>query len=269
MKKIIHLSDLHTGAGDNLDRTPEAITDALLERYSGREDEFVIVITGDLVERASPGDLSLYALVQEQLNRLTAAGFELVLVPGNHDLGTGSNGDPRMVRIFEESFYGDVKRFPRLFCKGGIAFVVLNSLAEELHWFDKRFAQGEIGDVQLDYMVHQFLRAESRACEKRVLCLHHHPFDWLPLHQLRDNEKLQSTLEERVMGIADGVTVDAILYGHNHRGNDRCDEWQIPRAYDAGSATLKHSTTALTPRSCIREIDLDAEPESDRVILEP
>jgi hypothetical protein len=66
-----------------------------------------------------------------------------------------------------------------------------------------------------------------------------------------------------------GVTVDAIFYGHNHRGNERFDEWGIPRAYDAGSATLKHSTTALKPRSHIREIDLGAAPETDDIILKP
>ncbi len=269
MKKIIHLSDLHSGGGGSLGRQPEAVVDALIEEYRESTGEFVVVVTGDLVQSATLEDHSLYGSVQQQLARLTDAGFELVVVPGNHDLGTGSIAEKQMVEKFEEAFYGEVKGFPRLFCKGEIAFVVLNSMEEESHWYDKWFAQGEIGSDQIKDMVKLLLSDESRACKKRVLCLHHHPFDWLPLHQLRDGRKLRRALQKRVMQSEHGVSVDAMLYGHNHRGKQRFGKWNIPRAYDSGSATLKHSTTALTPRSHIREIDLDAAPASDRVILEP
>jgi len=270
VKKIIHISDLHAGGGDSLDRQPEDVVSALIDEYDGRAEDYVVVITGDLVQVVSPENDEPFAAVQTELRKLEEAGFELVVVPGNHDLGTGSKADPRMVRIFEETFYGNVRRFPRLFCKGGIAFVVLNSMADELHFWDRWFAQGEIGDVQLDYMVHLFQSEEAKACEKRVLCLHHHPFDWLPLHQLRDKRALHRTLRDRVMSGEDPVTVDAILYGHNHRGKKRVDKWNIRRAYDAGSATLRRSTTALAPRSHIREINIENDdPETDRIILEP
>jgi len=269
MKKIIHLSDLHSGGGGSLGRQPEAVVDALIEKYRGTTGEYVVVITGDLVQSATLEDYSLYGTVQEQLTRLTDAGFELVVVPGNHDLGTGSIADKQMVEKFEETFYGDAGGFPRLFCKGGIAFIVLNSMEDEAHWYDKWFAEGEIGHEQIDAMVELFLSDAARACEKRVLCLHHHPFDWLPLHQLRDKWRLRRALRKRIMQIENGVSVDAMLYGHNHRGKARFGRWGISRAYDSGSATLKRSSTALTPRSHIREIDLDATPASDGIILEP
>ena len=46
MKKIIHLSDLHSGGGGSLGRQPEAVVDALIEEYRESTGEFVVVVTG-------------------------------------------------------------------------------------------------------------------------------------------------------------------------------------------------------------------------------
>ncbi len=116
MKKIIHMSDLHHGAGNKLRR--------------GVDD--------------------------------------LVVVPGNHDLGTGSKGEPNMVRLFEETFYGSAEGFPKLFCKGGIAFVVLNSLADELHDDDRRFAQGEIGSQNRYYSMTSIVTSASMSRKRQT-----------------------------------------------------------------------------------------------------
>jgi 3',5'-cyclic AMP phosphodiesterase CpdA len=270
MKKIIHLSDLHMGAGDSLGRPAEVVVTRLLEQFGDCASEYVVVVTGDLVQRATPCELDDYMEAKSQLDRFEDAGFDLVLAPGNHDLGTGSIGFPDMVPIFEETFYGDVRGFPRLSRKGDIAFVILNSLAEELHWFDRWCAQGQIGKAQLDRMVTMLLSPASRACSKRVLCLHHHPFDWLPLHRLKDGRRLEKMLCREVINAENGVSVDAILYGHNHRGRSECGECCVPRAYDAGSATLKRSTTSRAPVCCIREIDLgDPNPANDDTVPMP
>jgi hypothetical protein len=35
------------------------------------------------------------------------------------------------------------------------------------------------------------------------------------------------------------ISIDAILYGHNHEGKSNNGYWEIPRCYDAGSINLK------------------------------
>jgi hypothetical protein len=35
------------------------------------------------------------------------------------------------------------------------------------------------------------------------------------------------------------ISIDAILYGHNHEGKSNNGTWGIPRCYDAGSITKK------------------------------
>lgn len=41
IKKVIHLSDLHTGGGGSLIRQPEAVIDALVEAYDGRGEDYM------------------------------------------------------------------------------------------------------------------------------------------------------------------------------------------------------------------------------------
>ncbi len=36
-----------------------------------------------------------------------------------------------------------------------------------------------------------------------------------------------------------GISIDALLFGHNHQGEERNGTWGIKRWYDAGSATCK------------------------------
>ena len=76
-------------------------------------------------------------------------------------------------------------------------------------------------------------RQDVTKCAKRVVYLHHHPFDPRFLHELKDSAELGEILRAR-------GNVDALLYGHNHEGRVRNGKWAIPRCYDAGSATHKN-----------------------------
>ena len=55
MKKIIHMSDLHVGYKDNDDRFYKVIEKIKFER-GDRAGEYVIVITGDLIDNAHQRD---------------------------------------------------------------------------------------------------------------------------------------------------------------------------------------------------------------------
>lgn len=76
MARIAHLSDIHSGAHDPIIVTA---TEAwLLQR---RPD--LIIISGDFTQRAR---VTQFQLASAYLKRLRAAGFRMLVVPGNHDV---------------------------------------------------------------------------------------------------------------------------------------------------------------------------------------
>ena len=250
------MSDLHVGYKDNAQRFYKIVERIKLER--GRHaDEYVIVITGDIIDNAHCDDS--YRDVNIGLKTLKESGFEhILLVPGNHDYGTGDRGDKKFVKLFQKAFYGDEQEFPRKDIIGDIAFIGLDSMAEELHWYDDIWAEGELGDHQLRCLKVILKENDVSLCKKRVVYLHHHPFDFRPLHQLKDSSKLKEVLTG---AIKEGVSIDAVLYGHNHEGKAHNGKWGIPRCYDAGAATLKPRPKYVdwlpwfATRSSIRVID--------------
>ena len=266
-KRIIHMSDPHVGHED-LGNRFRAIVRRLICEEADKASEYVIVITGDLVENAN--EAAAYDEVNAGLKNLKEAGFEHILVvPGNHDYGTGSHGDKKFVRLFKEAFFGDEKPYPRMHVIGDTAFIGLDSMAEELHWYDRLFAQGEIGKDQLARLDRMLRSDDVSSCAERVIYLHHHPFDWMPLHELKDSRALGHVV---CGAIRDGISIDAALYGHNHLGRAHNGRWGIPRCYDAGTATLRERGKWLgwlpwcRVRNSTRVIDLATQPAFDRAL---
>lgn len=248
MKRIIHLSDLHVGFRD-LDRRLVRIIDNLLFSIHPAS-RHVVVVTGDLVDEAGGGQN--YRRAARQLDRLRQAGFSLLVVPGNHDYGNGLISDKRYVRQFKQTFFGTTEiAYPKVDLIEGTAFIGLDSMAEELHWSDRVFAEGELGREQLGRLDQVLESRAVAAARHRVIYLHHHPFDPLPLHQLKDSPALGRLLRHH-------ANVDALLYGHNHAAWKRHGMWGIPRCYDAGSATRKWSAPGAH-----RVIDLRLDPRFD------
>ncbi len=234
MKKIIHMSDLHIGYKDNAQRF-HVVVKKIEKEKSDKASEYVIVITGDLIDNAHHRDS--YKDVKIGLENLKIAGFKhILIVPGNHDYGTGDHGDKKFVKMFHEMFYRDGREFPRKDIIEDVAFIGLDSMAEELHWYDEIWAEGELGKKQLSCLNQILGQEDVRACKRRVVYLHHHPFDFRPLHQLKDSSKLKRVLTDN---INKGTSIDAILYGHNHEGKAHNGKWGVPRCYDAGTATSK------------------------------
>ena len=67
-----------------------------------------------------------------------------------------------------------------------------------------------------------------------------------------------------------GITIDAILYGHNHEGKSNNGYWEIPRCYDAGSVTSKPRSKLKRDlsfygetKNSTRVIDLNNNPNVD------
>jgi 3',5'-cyclic AMP phosphodiesterase CpdA len=265
MKRIIHMSDLHIGFENLADRFRALISSLIFEK-SDKAGEYIIIITGDLVDDAH--NATSVKVVQNGLDSLRKAGFRHILcVPGNHDYGTGNRGDRKFAERFKHAFFTGPASYPRLDLIDGVACIGLDSMAEELNWYDDLWAQGELGERQLEALERMLSSREVRRCNKRVVYLHHHPFNWRPLHQLKDSNDLRRVFQNTIRR---GVTIDALLYGHNHEGLVHNGHWGIPRCYDAGTATFKERPRFVNwfpsyfSRDATRVIDIfNDDPRSD------
>jgi len=230
--KIIHLSDLHVGhreCGENF-RT-------IIRNISSRmtpAGEYIIVITGDLADNANKPEQREEAA--SGLEDLQARGYSILAVPGNHDYGTGTIGNIRNVRLFKERLYKDSDiTFPKADIINNVAFIGLDSTAEELNWHDRIFAQGELGRAQLERL-EKILNDNEILRMKKIVYLHHHPFDFKIGRQLKDSWDLRKIIENRI---------DILLFGHYHRSKQSANRihhgtWGITRCYNAGTATHKN-----------------------------
>lgn len=263
------MSDIHVGFLD-FDRRFRRIAKRLIADKKVLASDCVIVITGDIVEDANNPDN--FKSAKAIIDILKKNGFlDILLVPGNHDYGTGSRGNKKFIRKFKEVFFEGNIEFPKKDIIDDIAFIGLDSMTEELHWYDKLFAEGELGEKQLWAFSKLLLDdRDVKSCRKRVVYLHHHPFKFRPLNQLKDANKLKKVLT-KVMNR--GISIDALLFGHNHEGNSHNNMWGIPRCYDAGSATLKprpkilEGTDWFKVKASVRLIDLDNDNTAkDRVL---
>jgi len=144
--------------------------------------------------------------------------------------------------------------YPKLDIIDKIAFIGLDSTAEELHWLDRFLSEGELGRGQLSRLK-KILKEPELINRKKVVYLHHHPFDFKIGMQLKDSEELRSIIENKI---------DMLLFGHYHvdpssAGKIYHGMWGIKRCYNAGSSTHKNGNIGFQ-----RIIDLsNSDPRMD------
>ena len=252
MKKIIHLSDIHVGYRDMRERFQEIARNLIAKAQPA--SDYVVVITGDLVEKPED-DTRQYQAIYDVIENLKRAGFTMLMVPGNHDYNDGLVLAEKFVQRFKETFFADASvTYPKVDLIGGIAFLGLDTMAEELHWYDRLFADGELGAAQLQRLDSLLADSTVAGCAHQVVYMHHHPFDPLPLSQLKDSEKLHRVLDKH-------GNVDVLLFGHKHFGRVRNGGWGIPRCYDGGTATGKKPGVVRH-----RVIDFALSPDQDHEV---
>jgi 3',5'-cyclic AMP phosphodiesterase CpdA len=216
MHKIIHLSDLHLGyKGNEMVERFTTIIGGIIALKQPAED-YAVVITGDLTENACEENFENALMCIEKLK---VSGYTVLVTPGNHDCGTGGIGSRRKLKLFGEMFYGDPElKFPKVDILGDTAFIALNSMEGELHWFHKEFfdaigADGEIGKDQLERLGGTLLAQDVKKCKYRVVYMHHHPVKkGGRFHILKDKERLGEVIKEC-------GNVDALLCGHEHQSD--------------------------------------------------
>jgi 3',5'-cyclic AMP phosphodiesterase CpdA len=214
--KIIQLSDLHIGKSNNLEKTSQ-IVDWIINNRDVHHAQ-VVVISGDIVD---DGQEWQFKQAAELIALLREAGFLVLPAPGNHDYGPdGIRENPLSQQVFRDLVSG-INHYPAVFHKDGTAFVLLDTMQEEIRKIEFWGAQGYLGERQLQELDEILdVLAENPAVEKVVLVLHHHPFDYLFFHGLRDHEDLKSVIARR---IGQPPRVNALLFGHkhlDHRFND-------------------------------------------------
>lgn len=258
MNKIIHLSDLHLGSR-KMSGHFRLLVDNLIAAVQPAND-YIIVVTGDLIDNGY--DDYRHKECRELFDRLAAANFKVLPVPGNHDYGKfGVGGDIDRVRDFKRIYFGDENiSYPKVDFSndGAIAFIGLDSMAATFRPDGYTAnASGRIGEQQLAGLETILNDSRVSACKKRVVYLHHHPLKGMhDGHKLKDAEALCRLLLNR------RPVVDALLFGHNHEGKE-WNGWlkEISRCYDAGSSTFKRlKPGSLAPH---RIIDLSLPAESD------
>ena len=247
MKKIVHLSDLHVGF-KGCHKNLQIVIQAMID-YLKPNNDYVVVVTGDLVENAK---VETFQIVDEELQKLRDMGFDVLVVPGNHDYGKwGIIGRRKWVKIFKQVFFKNPNiNYPIKTIIDDVAFIGLDSMEAELNWYDRLGSDGEIGRKQI-YKLNEFLTQDNDVlnCSKKVVYMHHHAYNPFRHLVLKDANDLKIVIEGKV---------DALLFGHNHHGRNFNGFWRIPRCLEGGSSTAKEDV----PTS-IRVIDLEKDPKTD------
>ncbi|MFO8035360.1 MAG: metallophosphoesterase [Anaerolineales bacterium] len=254
---IVHLSDLHIGKSDN-EQKVDQITTWLVDHPSISNQD-VILITGDVVD---DGLLWQYEIAKGYVERLREAGFCVLCVPGNHDYGPfGITESRRSVRYFREYLSGDVV-YPHLEVISGQAFILLDSMEQEMEDIEFWGAQGELGEDQLARLDQTLKNVEDDpGVENIILALHHHPFQTEFSSQLRDADAFL----EVISGDGKGTSrVDCLLFGHKHvelRFNrppeDKESQLGIDLIYNGGSTVERNQEgDMIVPVIDIREMEI-------------
>lgn len=213
---LIHLSDLHIGKSNNFQKA-RVVVDWILDNQDLHQSDLVI-ISGDLVD---DGETWQFKKAQKLLSRLRRENYTVLAAPGNHDSGpNGFMENPDSKRNFRD-LISHVAEYPALHIQSGQAFVILDSMEAEMENVEFWGAQGYLGLEQLqklDLLLDEL--AENPAVENVVLVLHHHPFDYLFYHGLRDHANLKGIISRRP---GEPPRVNVMLFGHkhlDHRFND-------------------------------------------------
>ena len=213
---IIHLSDLHIGKSNNLEKST-IIVDWILENKEIHRSSLVI-ISGDLVD---DGEKWQFLQAKELVDRLRDEEYIVLVAPGNHDYGPDGFRESRQSRVDFKELITGVETYPHVYSEGEQAYIILDSMAEEFSTVELWGAQGNLGIAQLnklDFILDEL--ADNPVIERILVILHHHPFDYLFYHGLRDHANLKGVISRRV-GFSPRVNV--VLFGHkhlDHRFND-------------------------------------------------
>ena len=156
----------------------------------------------------------MFAQAKEQLDRLRQDGFIVLVTPGNHDYGPEGIRESFESQSYFKTYISGVEEYPHLKVIKRQAFILLDSMEEEIKNKEIWGAQGCLGEEQLQklYLLLDDL-AVNPAVENIIVIMHHHPFDFLFYHGLRDQSDLKGVISRR---LNEPPRVNMLLFGHKH-----------------------------------------------------
>jgi 3',5'-cyclic AMP phosphodiesterase CpdA len=227
MARLVHLSDLHFGAHDEL-------LVGAVERQVDELKPDLVVISGDFTQRAKTEQ---FREACEFLERLQRSGHEVLGVPGNHD-----------VPLYDvlRRFLSPLARYRRFIDDSLCPFVELPGLAV-LGINTARsltFKDGRINQDQVAFIRDTFARTPRDSF--RVLVTHH------PLFALEVEGEMAPAIgrQELALDAIQEAGVDLLLAGHNHHASSHSASDLVTRA---GGALVVQAGTATSTR--VREQD--------------
>jgi 3',5'-cyclic AMP phosphodiesterase CpdA len=238
--KIIHLSDIHIGKSKNHKRF-SSIVEWILNNKAIHK---AIVITGDIVD---DGALWQYKVAKTHIDRLRDGDMSVFCVPGNHDYGkNGIFENMECIGYFKKYISRDVD-YPHCEMIENHAFVLLDSMLEEMKETEFLGAQGKLGEDQLRNLDKLLDDIEDSSRETKVIVtLHHHTFYYNYFLKLRDDDLFKKVITREKDGTS---RINCVMFGHKHvenRFNDLNDskeeKYGIDVVFASGSTTERHSS---------------------------
>lgn len=224
MARIAHLSDIHFGAHD-----PKIVsaTEAWLQER--RPD--LIIISGDFTQRAR---IDQFRQASAYLNRLRAAGFQTLVVPGNHDIP--------LYDVFRR-FAAPLDRYKRFidnnlapwFENDAVAVLGINT-ARSLTIKDGRINRDQIA------MIHD--RFAMVAPSKTRILVTHHPLYAMPIGEGGELSEAVGRHRDAVKAVCE-AGVHLALAGHFHRTYAKAARKMVE---NAGSSLVMQAGTATSTR---------------------
>ena len=274
--KIIHFSDIHIGCKDREYSDKYSLTDnrfsviienlriKLQELNKSDETDYIIVITGDLVDKAgdvdNDGNYENYKAVKDKLTKLKNKGFSnILIVPGNHDYYKPYlYAEKALIQVFKDNFRGFTKEpaltenYPQLNIINNTAFIGLDTMSSEDRTINNWGAEGELGQPQRDRLIELLNNNDTvKNTTHRVIYLHHNPFEDNYWHRLKDAKEFRNLLKN-YNGTHPDRKIDLLLFGHTHNAQKYDGNCGIPRCYEAGTTTRKECKPGIH-----RLIDID------------
>jgi 3',5'-cyclic AMP phosphodiesterase CpdA len=224
MASIAHLSDVHFGRHD-----PAIV--AALETWLAERRPDLVVISGDLTQRAR---VEQYRLACEFIDRLEAAGLDVLAVPGNHD-----------VPLYDiaRRFVRPLHRYRR-FIDDDLCPYWENDELAVLGINTARSLTIKDGSVSHEQMALIRDCLGSKAGERLGILVTHHPLFAMPLGEEGALTKVARRSGDALIAAAE-AGVDLLLAGHFHRSFSKSAR---EVAENVGPALVVQAGTATSTR---------------------
>ena len=233
MLKIIHISDLHVGAGSvwaSERANTIAIMEYILQRFSAKDT--IIVNTGDFVNSGHPEEYRICKLLAMDPLQL----FTVLTCPGNHDYNlTGLKYSVEAVTDFRKCinpnpFYPQV----HVLAEEKTVLIGLDS-ADPAN--KARLGRGFVGEEQLAKLEGLLTQYKGYF---RVVYFHHHPFIW--------RFSVGFFGKAPLLKILAAHKADLVLFGHRHWSQALFDHKGIPVMLASGKVTKPNERNNLAFR---------------------